>query len=279
MFGQFGTILDVVSRRTHKLRGQAWVVFERPEDAQRAIQLMQGFPFMDKPIVSAAAPALHGWLRGCLRRGCGSGGSLACMCCRSQAAWLLPQACCPAPHYSQPRPSPHRSAWPRPRPSRTRWPSRTAPSASGPSASPSARQRVRACCAVLAPALGGAMSRRQRRPCQLASGLLHRLQRRLQLLLRWSDPSPPAQAAAASQLLLRWSDLSPSAPVHCPPCRAGSSNQGGACSGRGGGGARGGSLGPQRDPVCRKPATHRQRGDGGHAVPAVHRPQRGALCC
>ena len=67
MFGQFGPILDVVSRRTHKLRGQAWVVFEQPEDARRAIQLMQGFPFQDKPIVSGAAArgsGLAGWLAG-----------------------------------------------------------------------------------------------------------------------------------------------------------------------------------------------------------------------
>lgn len=52
VFGQFGTILDVVSRRTYKLRGQAWVVFEKEEDAAKALQAMQGFPFFNKPIVS-----------------------------------------------------------------------------------------------------------------------------------------------------------------------------------------------------------------------------------
>ena len=52
MFGQFGPILDVVSRHTYRLRGQAWVVFERVEDAAQAVAAMQGFPFMDKPIVS-----------------------------------------------------------------------------------------------------------------------------------------------------------------------------------------------------------------------------------
>ena len=53
IFGQFGNIADVVSRRTYKLRGQAWVVFEREEDAEKALQSMQGFPFFNKPIVSS----------------------------------------------------------------------------------------------------------------------------------------------------------------------------------------------------------------------------------
>ena len=52
IFGQFGNILDVIYRRTYRLRGQAWVVFERPEDARNALHSMQGFPFFDKPIVS-----------------------------------------------------------------------------------------------------------------------------------------------------------------------------------------------------------------------------------
>ena len=51
MFEQFGNIIDVVYRRTYKLRGQAWVVFERQEDAAKALKAMQGFPFFNKPIV------------------------------------------------------------------------------------------------------------------------------------------------------------------------------------------------------------------------------------
>jgi hypothetical protein len=54
IFGQFGNILDVISRRTYRLRGQAWVVFETAEEAKKALDAMQGFPFFDKPIVSAA---------------------------------------------------------------------------------------------------------------------------------------------------------------------------------------------------------------------------------
>jgi U2 small nuclear ribonucleoprotein B'' len=52
MFAQFGNIIDIVSRRTYKLRGQAWVVFENEKDAADALKFMQGFPFFNKPIVS-----------------------------------------------------------------------------------------------------------------------------------------------------------------------------------------------------------------------------------
>ena len=51
IFGQFGKVLDVNARRTYRLRGQAWVIFEKAEDAARAMELMQGFPFQDKPLV------------------------------------------------------------------------------------------------------------------------------------------------------------------------------------------------------------------------------------
>jgi RNA recognition motif-containing protein len=57
MFGQFGNILDVVSRRTYRLRGQAWVVFERAEEAKKALDCMQGFPLMGKPLVRGFAAA------------------------------------------------------------------------------------------------------------------------------------------------------------------------------------------------------------------------------
>lgn len=50
IFGQFGPILDVVCKKTYRLRGQAWVVFENSQDAAEALKLMQGFPFFDRPI-------------------------------------------------------------------------------------------------------------------------------------------------------------------------------------------------------------------------------------
>jgi U2 small nuclear ribonucleoprotein B'' len=55
IFGQFGNIIDVVCRDTYKLRGQAWVVFEHEEDAAKALEKMQGFPFFNKPIRIAYA--------------------------------------------------------------------------------------------------------------------------------------------------------------------------------------------------------------------------------
>ena len=36
---------------------QAWVVFEKAEDARKAMEAMQGFPFFDKPIVSGRGRA------------------------------------------------------------------------------------------------------------------------------------------------------------------------------------------------------------------------------
>ena len=54
IFSQFGKILDVVAMKTYRLRGQAWVVFADIKSAADALRCMQGFPFFDKPMVSAA---------------------------------------------------------------------------------------------------------------------------------------------------------------------------------------------------------------------------------
>lgn len=50
IFARYGSILDIVARSTHRLRGQAWIVFELAADASRAMQDLDGFPFMKKPI-------------------------------------------------------------------------------------------------------------------------------------------------------------------------------------------------------------------------------------
>lgn len=55
IFSRFGTILDIVVRSTHKLRGQAWIVFEHSADASKAMQDLEGFPFMKKPLRIASA--------------------------------------------------------------------------------------------------------------------------------------------------------------------------------------------------------------------------------
>ena len=50
IFSQFGPIMDVVARKTLKMRGQAFVVFRDISSATTAVRQMQGFPFYDKPM-------------------------------------------------------------------------------------------------------------------------------------------------------------------------------------------------------------------------------------
>lgn len=59
IFEQFGPVIEVHARRTYKLRGQAWVVFERGQDAEAAVKLIQGFPFYGKPLVRLAVHGLR----------------------------------------------------------------------------------------------------------------------------------------------------------------------------------------------------------------------------
>ena len=50
MFSQFGPILDIVTGKSLKRRGQAFVVFGSVTHATNAMRSMQGFPFFEKPI-------------------------------------------------------------------------------------------------------------------------------------------------------------------------------------------------------------------------------------
>lgn len=49
IFEEFGIIIDIVAKRSLKRRGQAFVVFEKQESAQRAMEL-DGFELHDKPL-------------------------------------------------------------------------------------------------------------------------------------------------------------------------------------------------------------------------------------
>jgi len=49
-FSQFGTVLDVLVKKTLKMRGQAFIVFRDIGSATNALRQMQGFPFYDKPM-------------------------------------------------------------------------------------------------------------------------------------------------------------------------------------------------------------------------------------
>lgn len=51
-FSQFGPIIDVVMRKSYRLRGQAFIIFRDIESAAKALRTMQGFPFYDRPMVS-----------------------------------------------------------------------------------------------------------------------------------------------------------------------------------------------------------------------------------
>ncbi|KAK9831708.1 hypothetical protein WJX74_006742 [Apatococcus lobatus] len=50
IFSQFGRILDIVSLKTYRLRGQAWITFADTNAATIALNSMNGFPFFDKPM-------------------------------------------------------------------------------------------------------------------------------------------------------------------------------------------------------------------------------------
>lgn len=51
-FSQFGPIIDIVMRKSYRLRGQAFIIFRDIESAAKALRTMQGFPFYDRPMVS-----------------------------------------------------------------------------------------------------------------------------------------------------------------------------------------------------------------------------------
>jgi RNA recognition motif-containing protein len=53
----FGSILDVVVQRTPRMRGQAFVVFERAADARQCQRMLQGVVFHGKPVRTALANA------------------------------------------------------------------------------------------------------------------------------------------------------------------------------------------------------------------------------
>jgi len=48
IFNQFGPIVEIQAKKNLKMRGQAFIVFENVEDAAKAVQSMQGFPFHSK---------------------------------------------------------------------------------------------------------------------------------------------------------------------------------------------------------------------------------------
>lgn len=50
VFSQYGEILEVMCKKTYRMRGQAWIVFSDIGGSARAMKEMQGFLFFGKPM-------------------------------------------------------------------------------------------------------------------------------------------------------------------------------------------------------------------------------------
>lgn len=50
IFSEYGEIVDLVAKASLKRRGQAFIVFDTPDSAERAIEEVQGFELFDKPM-------------------------------------------------------------------------------------------------------------------------------------------------------------------------------------------------------------------------------------
>ncbi|KAH8794980.1 hypothetical protein F5882DRAFT_397306 [Hyaloscypha sp. PMI_1271] len=55
LFSEYGEIIDIVAKTNLKAKGQAFIVFDSIESAQKAIEEVQGFELFDKPMQLAFA--------------------------------------------------------------------------------------------------------------------------------------------------------------------------------------------------------------------------------
>ena len=55
IFSEYGNVIDIVAKTNLKAKGQAFVVFDRPESAEAAIDEIQGFELFEKPMHLALA--------------------------------------------------------------------------------------------------------------------------------------------------------------------------------------------------------------------------------
>ncbi|OTA97467.1 hypothetical protein M434DRAFT_391929 [Hypoxylon sp. CO27-5] len=55
VFSEYGNIIDIVAKRNLKAKGQAFIVYDRPESAIQAVEEVQGFELFDKPMQVALA--------------------------------------------------------------------------------------------------------------------------------------------------------------------------------------------------------------------------------
>jgi RNA recognition motif-containing protein len=50
IFSEYGNIVDLVAKKNLKAKGQAFIVFDNPDDAAKAIEEVNGFELFDKPM-------------------------------------------------------------------------------------------------------------------------------------------------------------------------------------------------------------------------------------
>jgi RNA recognition motif-containing protein len=55
LFSEYGEIVDIVAKTNLKAKGQAFIVFDSAESAQKAIDEVQGFELFEKPMQLAFA--------------------------------------------------------------------------------------------------------------------------------------------------------------------------------------------------------------------------------
>ncbi|AEO66762.1 7f1b51ba-4038-4b77-b0e8-e043fb1038a4 [Thermothielavioides terrestris] len=55
VFSEYGNVIDIVAKTNLKAKGQAFVVFDKPESALAAIEEVQGFELFEKPMQVALA--------------------------------------------------------------------------------------------------------------------------------------------------------------------------------------------------------------------------------
>ena len=69
LFKNYGEVLDVVAHSNLRMRGQAFVSFESPEIARKALKEVRGFPLYSKPMVCVSHFWLGVWVRVCVLGG------------------------------------------------------------------------------------------------------------------------------------------------------------------------------------------------------------------
>ena len=51
IFSEYGNIIDLVAKKNLKAKGQAFIVFDDVQAAEKAIEEVQGFELFDKPMI------------------------------------------------------------------------------------------------------------------------------------------------------------------------------------------------------------------------------------